>query len=282
MTDDGIGVVAAQSLREIRGGSPIASGAATIKGMLSLRNVQVGVLVLLTSGCGTEDAGGGSGNSTGDTEDDTTGTATGPGGEDSTTTTAPSSSTDSTAAAESETTDVTDGGTANARCGEVCDALVGAACTNGLTNERCLGACGSLTSSPTCDDVDNTYFDCLLDTGATCDQVGDPVGVGCGFAYLAAIECAVSQDSNPDLIEPCMNHCATVGAADCAFSLPEADCNTNCRWLGDPDVGCEDEWTSYLSCFSEAPVSCLQGYAAGVGCGPAFMAYTECANATGQ
>ncbi len=153
-----------------------------------------------------------------DDDDDTTSGATTPTGG----TTSPSSETDTIADSTSAGSADTDAGdttgetpSANDRCAPICDTLVAAGCDNGPTPDGCLLTCEALTSSATCDPSANVYFDCVDDQTVTCNAAGDPVAAGCGLAYLEAIDCAVSENPNPAIVEPCAEYCGNIEAAMC-------------------------------------------------------------------
>ncbi|MEZ4226929.1 MAG: hypothetical protein R3B13_38665 [Polyangiaceae bacterium] len=175
------------------------------------------------------------------------------------------------------------GGTqANARCAELCSAIVGANCSGGPTSAGCLVTCKTLTSSANCDTAGLKYMDCVKANGVQCNGAGDPVSQGCGLDYLAAIGCAVKEDPNPAVVTPCATYCGKVVATSCPNSANESDCNTNCRWAGATGTGCDDEWGAYLTCANAATFSCVLGFAVPQGCGSAFTTYSKCVNNAGN
>lgn len=174
-----------------------------------------------------------------------------------------------------------DGGSANDRCGPFCESLVAAMCENGPTLAGCLLTCEALTSSEICDPTAHVYFDCVEGSMITCNGAGDPVAQGCGLAYLEAIGCAVNEDPNPAVVEPCADYCDAVAAAACPGNGTVDECNTNCLWLGATGTGCGGEWETFLSCANGADISCVLGFAVAEGCGPEFEAYYACIDAAG-
>jgi hypothetical protein len=185
----------------------------------------------------------------------------------------------SAASAGAESGDTTGAGlTANERCGALCEQLVAPGCDNGLTTEGCLLTCESLTSSEACDPSASEYMDCVDAAEVTCNAAGDPAAPECGLAYLVAIGCAVTENPNPALVDPCAEYCGNIEDAMCPASGTVDECNTNCLWLGNTGTGCDEEWTAYVSCFNQANVSCLIGFAVAEGCGPDFDAYWACVN----
>ncbi|MEM6989377.1 MAG: hypothetical protein AAF721_02730 [Myxococcota bacterium] len=171
------------------------------------------------------------------------------------------------------------GGPGAPPCEALCADLVDAACDSGPTLAGCQLTCQALTSSDSCDATAATYFECVAEGDVTCNGIGEPVVEGCAVAYLEAIGCAVSENPNPELVEPCATHCDNIAEAACPANASVEDCNTNCLWLGATGTGCDDEWAGYLTCFDEAEVSCLVGFAVAAGCGPAFTAYSDCIDA---
>nr|HMR04562.1 hypothetical protein [Polyangiaceae bacterium] len=174
------------------------------------------------------------------------------------------------------------GGTANAGCKDLCSSMVGAGCANGPTSDGCLLTCKTLTSSTKCDTTSNAYMACVKSKGVTCNAAGDPVATGCGIDYLKAIDCAVKENPNPAIVAPCATYCGKVKTAACPSNGTEAECNSNCKWLGATGTGCDDEWGAFLTCANGANFSCLLGYAVAQGCGSQFAAYTKCVDAAGK
>jgi hypothetical protein len=170
---------------------------------------------------------------------------------------------------------------ANDRCEEMCDALVGAACDNSPTMAGCMLTCEVLTSSAACDPTTHAYADCIAEGGVTCNGLGDPVSTGCAVAWLEAIGCAVTENPNPDIVEPCSDYCDALAEPACPNANPVDACNTNCLWLGATGTGCDDEWGAFLQCANEATISCFVGFPIAEGCGPEFAAYGECIDAAG-
>ena len=174
------------------------------------------------------------------------------------------------------------GGTATPRCDDLCANAVAADCASGPTLAGCLLTCKALTSSATCDDKANAYFDCTDATTVECNAQGDPVSTGCGVQYLVAVDCAVKADPNPAIVAPCATYCGLIAAEGCQNNGTEADCNTNCLWLGATGTGCDDELGTYLECANAATFSCVLGYAVPAGCGTDWQAYTACIDAAGN
>jgi hypothetical protein len=170
---------------------------------------------------------------------------------------------------------------ANSRCDAFCEAFVGLQCDNGLTMPGCLLTCQSLTSSAVCDASAHAYFDCVDGATLSCNGAGDPVAEGCGLLYLDAIGCAVTENPNPDMVEPCATYCDGIAEAACEFNGTVDECNTNCLWLGNTGTGCDGPWGDFLTCANAAEISCLLGFAVAEGCGDAFAAYGECINTAG-
>jgi hypothetical protein len=115
----------------------------------------------------------------------------------------------------------------------------------------------------------------------SCNGAGDPVAEGCGLEYLDAIGCAVTEDPNPDIVEPCAEYCGHVADAACPANGTEDECNTNCMWFGATGTGCSDDWATYLDCANAANWSCLLGFAVAEGCGTAFTDYQTCIDEAG-
>ena len=145
----------------------------------------------------------------------------------------------------------------------------------------CLLTCESLTSAAACNDSANTYLDCVEDTTIECDASGSRYAVGCGLQWLDAIGCAVTENPNPEIVEPCEEYCGNVQAAECPNNGPEEDCNVACLWSGNTGVGCDGEWGAYLECANAAEWSCLVGFAIAEGCGEAFTDYGTCVGQAG-
>lgn len=173
------------------------------------------------------------------------------------------------------------GGSANARCDAFCDELVAAMCSNGPTLAGCLLTCEALTSTEVCDPSANAYFDCVDGTAITCNAAGDPVAEGCGLVYLVAIGCAVGENPNPAIVQPCADYCDAIDVASCPGNGTVDECNTNCVWLGATGTGCDDEWGTYLTCANAANISCLLGFAVAEGCGGELETYYDCVDAAG-
>jgi hypothetical protein len=170
----------------------------------------------------------------------------------------------------------------NPKCQPLCDAIIGAKCSGGPTMSGCLLTCKTLTSSPKCDPTADKYFACVQSKGVQCNAAGDPYAPGCGIDWLKAIDCATTESPNPAMVTPCSDYCKKVTAKACVNNGPEAECNSNCKWLGATGTGCDDEWGTYLTCANKANFVCLLGYAAPQGCGTEFTAYTKCVNAAGK
>jgi len=174
------------------------------------------------------------------------------------------------------------GGTANPGCQPLCDDIIAANCKSGPTMAGCLLTCKTLTSATTCDPTAKAYFDCVSSKGVTCNGAGDPVAVGCGIDWLKAIDCAVKENPNPAIVAPCGTYCDKVVAASCPSNGTKDECNSNCKWLGATGTGCDDEWSTYLTCANAANFVCFLGYATAQGCLTAFTNYTKCVNAAGK
>jgi hypothetical protein len=167
------------------------------------------------------------------------------------------------------------------KCDPLCTALVAANCQNGPSSSGCKITCKALTSSSTCDQQANSYFDCAAATTITCNGAGEPVAQGCGLEWLAAIGCAVQESPNQALVAPCDAYCDKVVAANCGNNGTKNVCNTNCLWAGVTGTGCDDEWGAFLTCANGVTLTCLAGYAVAPGCGPAFNTYRQCMQAAG-
>ena len=174
------------------------------------------------------------------------------------------------------------GTTATGECQPFCEAVTGAACSGGPTMAGCLLTCKTLTSSAKCDPTASTYFGCVKKSGVMCNAAGDPYGPGCGVDYLKAVDCATTENPNPAMVTPCADYCKKLTAANCQNSGTEAECNSNCKWLGAKGTGCDDEWGTFLTCTESAKFSCLLGYAVAQGCGSQFTAYSKCIDAAGK
>jgi hypothetical protein len=138
-----------------------------------------------------------------------------------------------------------------------------------------------LTSADECNDKADTYFECVDGAELTCNGNGEVVAQECWLQYLDAIGCAVSQNPNPDIVEPCADYCANVVATECPNNGTEEQCNTNCLWSGATGLGCSGEWATFLGCANEANWSCFLGYAVAEGCGADYVAYSQCINEAG-
>lgn len=168
------------------------------------------------------------------------------------------------------------------RCDGFCKDLVDANCSDGPTMDGCLLTCKALTSSSACDTKANTYFDCIDGGTVTCNMAGDPTVTGCGLSYLDAIGCAVSENPNPSIVQPCQTYCGNVAAEMCPNNGTEMECNTNCLWAGATGTGCDDEWQTFLTCANGANWSCVLGFAVAAGCGQQFTAYSQCIDSAGN
>jgi hypothetical protein len=173
------------------------------------------------------------------------------------------------------------GGGVNPGCDPLCTSLVGANCTNGPTQGGCLLTCKALTSSSTCDTKADAYFNCVKGTTVECNALGDPVAKGCGIQYLQAINCATTENPNPAIVQPCSDYCTKLVAKACGANTTD-ECNSNCKWLGATGTGCDDEWSTYLTCANAANFVCIGQYGSPVGCGTQFKAYSDCIKAAGQ
>jgi len=159
--------------------------------------------------------------------------------------------------------------------------VVAAGCTEGPTLEGCLVTCKALTSSATCDDSANTYFDCVDGSTVECDAKNEPAAPGCGLSYLAAIDCAINENPNPAIVAPCSDYCDAIVAQGCPNNGTKDECTTNCLWLGATGTGCDGDWATYLDCANAATWSCVLGYAVPFGCGTAWQDYRTCIDAAG-
>ncbi len=167
---------------------------------------------------------------------------------------------------------------ATERCDAACEALVAADCSNGLTMEGCLVTCQALTSADACDESANAYFDCTDTAEILCDGSGAAYAQGCGVQYLIAIGCAVTEDPNPDIVEPCTDHCTIVAESGCGLANTFDDCMVDCQWLGATGTGCDDEWAGYLACTTQAQWGCLLGFPVPEMCGEPYVDYYACIN----
>lgn len=147
--------------------------------------------------------------------------------------------------------------------------------------QGCLLTCKALTSSAVCDDKANDYFDCADATAFECNAQGEPIAPGCGVKYLVAVDCAVKENPNPAIVDPCAEYCDAIAAANCPNNGTKEDCNTNCLWFGATGTGCDDEWSTYLDCANSVTLTCMLGYAVAVGCGPDWQTYRACIDAAG-
>jgi len=231
--------------------------------MLGLRSLAAMALVFTVAVCGGSTDDDGSGGSGGSAGDGGTGTSSGSGG-----------STTSTSG--------TGGGSVSGRCESFCEDLVAANCSDGPTMDGCMLTCLALTSAATCDPTATDYFDCVDAAGIECNPAGDPIAQGCGDEWLLAIDCAVTENPNPAIEGPCDSYCDDIVAAGCPSNGTKEECYANCLWLGATGTGCDDEWSTFLTCADTATFSCLLGYAVAEGCGPDFQAYTDCIDAAGN
>lgn len=175
-----------------------------------------------------------------------------------------------------------DGGSATDNCDPLCNAIVAKACSSGPTLAGCLLTCKALTSSSKCDPTANAYFACAKQSGIQCTAGGEAYAPGCGLDWLKAIDCATTENPNPAIVAPCSTYCDKVVAAGCPNNGTKAECNSNCKWFGATGTGCDDEWSTFLTCANAANFSCLFGYAVAQGCGTQFTAYSKCINAAGK
>ena len=111
-----------------------------------------------------------------------------------------------------------------------------------------------------------------------CDAQGAVYAQGCGLDYLAAIGCAVTEDPNPAIIEPCTEYSGTIADQMCPSSDTEDSRNIRCRWNGNTGSGCDDEWQTYMDCAVGADWSCIVGFAVPAMCGEPYAAYYDCLN----
>lgn len=170
------------------------------------------------------------------------------------------------------------GGDLAARCEPACTAAVSKGCQNTGTKEGCLLTCKALTSASKCDATGNAYFDCAETHTVSCNPAGEPFVDGCSIEYLNAVNCAVSEQPNPDIVEPCAKLCGSVIKAACASTPSLDECKSNCLWAGATGVGCDSQWEAYLSCANNVTLACFV-VAFAPGCGPLLNAYTKCVNA---
>lgn len=172
--------------------------------------------------------------------------------------------------------------TGSPNCEPLCEELSTSGCDDAPTYDGCMLTCLSLTSSSACVPSANDYFDCADATSVECASWGDPYFPGCGDEWLVAIDCAVTENPNPAIQQPCGDYCDTVEALGCEFNNPRDECYTNCLWLGNTGTGCDDEWATYLDCANGVTMECLLGFAVAPGCGPDWDAYWQCINQVGN
>jgi hypothetical protein len=169
----------------------------------------------------------------------------------------------------------------NPGCEPLCEKLVEADCDNGPTMKGCLLTCKVLSSSEVCDEDAQAYFDCVEGSPISCNGAGEPMADGCGLEWLMAIGCAISQDPNPEIVEPCADYCGHVVDTGCPNNGTQDECNLSCQWAGATGTGCADEWAVYLDCANAAQWSCVLGYALAQGCGGEYTDYAQCINQAG-
>ncbi|MBW2525604.1 MAG: hypothetical protein JRI23_15580 [Deltaproteobacteria bacterium] len=168
------------------------------------------------------------------------------------------------------------------RCEPLCQDIAASGCENGTDYDGCMITCLALTSSAVCRSSADDYFDCTESSTIACSAYDDPYYPTCGDEWLVAIGCAVTEDPNPAVEQPCSDGCDAIAAASCPNSAPRDECYTNCLWLGATGTGCDDEWLDYLECANDVTMECLLGYAVAPGCGPEFTAYWDCLDAIGN
>jgi hypothetical protein len=175
------------------------------------------------------------------------------------------------------------GGSGSPRCEPLCQTLAGSGCDSAPVEENCLVTCLMLTSSSACEATADDYFDCTEAATVDCNAAGEAYFPGCGDEWLVAIDCAVNENPNPAIEQPCDDYCDKIVAANCPQNGTKDECYTNCLWFGAGGTGCDDELSTYLSCANDSMTEmiCIAGYAVAVGCGPAWTAYTDCMNAVG-
>ncbi|MBW2454948.1 MAG: hypothetical protein JRI68_10570 [Deltaproteobacteria bacterium] len=173
-------------------------------------------------------------------------------------------------------------GTGSDRCEPLCQQLSVTSCDHTVGYDGCMLTCLSLTSAAACSSEADNYFDCTQGKPVQCSSWGDPYFQGCGDEYLIAVDCAVSEDPNPAMEQPCDEFCDNKVNTGCASDNPKSECYTNCQWLGATGTGCDDEWMTYLDCANAATWSCVLEYAVPQGCGPDWMSYYDCLDAVGN
>lgn len=174
------------------------------------------------------------------------------------------------------------GGAASDRCAAFCATVVAGGCADGPTQAGCQLTCEALSSASACRDDDVAYFDCVEAGTVMCNAQDKPYVSGCGTLYLKAIDCAVSENPNPSIVDPCSSYCSYIAAESCPNNASETECNSNCLWFGATGTGCDDEWLGYLQCANQANWACIAGYAVPGGCGQQYKAYSDCINAIGN
>jgi hypothetical protein len=171
---------------------------------------------------------------------------------------------------------------ATQRCDALCELWLAADCNDNWTMAGCMLTCESLTSAGACNASANTYIDCAESSTIACDANDATYAVGCGLEWLDAIGCAVTEDPNPDLVDPCAEYCGNVQEAACPANGTENDCNVACLWSGNPGVGCDPQWLTFLDCANAAEWSCLIGFAVAEGCGDELTDYGVCVGEAGS
>ena len=167
-------------------------------------------------------------------------------------------------------------------CEPLCQDFASSGCSDSPTYDGCMVTCLALTSSSACDASADAYFSCTSAIDVTCDAAGKPHFPGCGDEYLIAVGCAVTENPNPAIEQPCDANCDNVVAAACEYNGTKSECYTNCMWLGATGTGCSDEWATYLDCANAVTMECLLGFAVAPGCGTEFAAYSSCIDAAGN
>ncbi|RLB47368.1 MAG: hypothetical protein DRI90_26420 [Deltaproteobacteria bacterium] len=168
------------------------------------------------------------------------------------------------------------------QCEPLCEKLAAASCDHTVGYDGCMITCLALTSASACTSVADDYFDCTDGKSVACSAWDDPYFQGCGDEYLIAVDCAVGEDPNPAMVEPCDDFCDAKVATGCANDNPKSECYSNCQWLGATGTGCDDEWMTYLDCANAATWSCVLEAAVPQGCGQDWLDYYACLDAIGN
>lgn len=168
------------------------------------------------------------------------------------------------------------------RCEPICEDFAMSGCGNGTDYDGCMITCLALTSSSSCRSSADDYFDCSDSTTVECNAWDQPHYPTCGDEWLIAVGCAVTENPNEAVEQPCDEACDAIQVADCDYTKPKQECYNDCLWWGATGTGCDDEWADYLDCANSVTMECLFGVAVAPGCGPEYGAYWECLDAIGN